>query len=145
MTMTTVTGTIQVNTAGRTDVVDVTEPVRLFLAEHGCREGQLVVFVPGATAAVSTIEFEPGLKADIPAFFERIAPYDHPWKHHETWGCDNGGAHIRATLMGPSCAFPVVNGTVPLGTWQQIVLIDFDTRPRTRELIVSFVGTVGEP
>lgn len=142
MNMSAVTGTIHVETTGRSDVVDVTEQVRSFLAEHQCGEGQLVVFVPGATAAVSTIEFEPGLKADVPVFFERIAPYDHPWKHHETWGCDNGGAHIRATLMGPSCTFPVADGRVPLGTWQQIVLIDFDTRPRTRELILSYVGTV---
>ncbi len=138
--MVTVSDQIRVRTTGRTDVVDLTIRVRQFVTENACTDGQLVVFVPGATAAVSTIEFEPGLKDDLPAFFESIAPYSHPWKHHETWGCDNGGAHIRATLMGPSCAFPVIDGTIPLGTWQQIVLIDFDTRPRNRTLIVSFVG-----
>ena len=135
--------TIQVQTLGRTDVVDITVQVQQCLSGGGCGDGQVVVFVPGATAAISTIEYEPGLKADLPAFFDSIAPYNHPWKHHETWGCDNGGAHIRATMMGPSCAFPVVSGRIPLGTWQQIVLIDFDTAPRSREIILSFVGTAG--
>ena len=140
-----VSGHIPVQTKGKTDVVDLTDQVRQFVTENDCTNGQLVAFVPGATAAISTIEYEPGLKADLPAFFESIAPYNHQWKHHETWGCDNGGAHIRATLMGPSCAFPVIAGRLPLGTWQQIVLIDFDTTPRNRDIILSYVGTAGEP
>jgi len=136
--------TFTFDTRGRTHLVDLTDRVRRFLADHHCENGQLVVLAKGSTGAISTVEFEPGLKADLPAFFETIAPYEHSWKHHETWGCDNGAAHIRATLTGPSCAFPVIAGEIPLGTWQQIVLIDFDTRPRTRTVIIQFTGTTGE-
>jgi secondary thiamine-phosphate synthase enzyme len=95
----------------------------------------------GSTAAVTTLEYEPGLvKRDIAVAYERIAPRHASYLHEETWNDDNGHSHVRATITGPSAAFPIVDGSIPLGTWQQIVLIDFDTRARKREVVVSIVG-----
>lgn len=136
------TARIRKDTRGSDHIVDLTADVNRLVAESGVTTGQVVVMVVGSTAAISTIEFEPGLVGhDISAAFERIAPRSGRYVHEETWHDDNGHSHVRATLVGPSAALPIVEREVPLGTWQQIVLLDFDTRPRQREIVISIVGT----
>ncbi len=141
MPMKTVHKTLQVDTRGFTDIIDLTPAVEAFVREHQLQEGQLVVFVRGSTAAITTIEYEPGLvKHDFAHMLEQIAPYKYPYEHHKMWHDDNGAAHLRASLVGPSVVLPVIDGQVPLGTWQQVVLVDFDTRPRRRTVMLQFVG-----
>lgn len=131
----------QVSTRGNAQVVDITQPVARVVEESGIREGMLVVFVVGSTAAITTTEAEPGLLThDLAAFYERIAPADGYYRHEETWHDDNGHSHVRASSLGPSITVPVVDGRMPLGTWQQIVLLDFDTRGRKRDVVVQIVG-----
>ena len=128
-------------TDGNDDIIDLTDEVQGVIADSGVVTGQAVVMVVGSTAAISTLEYEPGLvKRDIAAAYERIAPRNASYLHEETWNDDNGHSHVRATITGPSAAFPIVDGSIPLGTWQQIVLIDFDTRARKRDVVVSIVG-----
>ncbi len=135
------TSRFQVAAQGHTDVIDITPQVTRAAAESGVRQGLLVVFVVGSTAGITTTEAEPGLLThDLKAFFERIAPQDEYYKHEATWNDDNGHAHVRASALGPSLAVPLVDGRLTLGTWQQIVLIDFDTRPRRRDVVVQVVG-----
>ena len=132
---------IRVPTNGNTDILDVTAQVRDVVAGSGVRTGQVTAMVIGSTAALTTIEYEPGLvNHGIAAALEKIAPADGRYLHEETWHDDNGHSHVRASLIGPSLALPVIEGRIPLGTWQQIVLIDFDTRPREREIAVTVVG-----
>ncbi len=134
-------GRFQVATHGDTHVLDITDEVSAIVVQAGIREGLLVVFVVGSTAGITTTEAEPGLLThDLKAFFERIAPHDRYYRHEETWHDDNGHAHVRASLLGPSLTVPVVEGRMTLGTWQQIVLLDFDTRGRQREVVVQIVG-----
>ncbi len=130
---------ISVSTKGNRDVVDLTPGLRKIIGRSGVTDGIATVFSPGSTAAVTTIEYEPGLKKDIDAFLERIAPYGARYCHHETWHDDNGSSHLQAALIGPSVTVPVVQGEPALGTWQQVVLIDCDTRPRKREIVVQIV------
>lgn len=133
---------LQFSTRGNDHILDITGEVQALVAETGITTGQVVLLVHGSTASLSTLEFEPGLvNHDIAAALERIAPRDGRYVHEETWHDDNGHAHVRATTVGPSLALPVVDGAVPLGTWQQIVLMDFDTRPRERTVHVSAVGS----
>lgn len=132
---------IKLPTAGNTDILDLTSEVQDVVRSSGVRTGQATAMVIGSTAALTTIEFEPGLvNHDIAAALEKIAPEQGRYLHEETWHDDNGHSHVRAALIGPSLALPVVEGRVPLGTWQQVVLIDFDTRPREREVVVTVVG-----
>jgi secondary thiamine-phosphate synthase enzyme len=131
---------ISVQTRGHDDLVDLTGQVQEVLTRHGLREGSALVFVSGSTAGLTTIEYEPGLVRDLPAAFERIAPRAIPYRHHDTWGDDNGHSHVRASLLGPSLTVPFREGRLLLGTWQQIVLVDFDTRPRKRDLVVQLNG-----
>ncbi|GIW72779.1 MAG: hypothetical protein KatS3mg102_2321 [Planctomycetota bacterium] len=134
------TDRVEIDTQGNSQVLDITPQVRGVLERRGLREGQVLVFVTGSTAAVTSTEFEPGLCKDLPAFFERIAPRSIPYHHDETWHDGNGHAHVRASALGPSLVVPVAEGRLLLGTWQQIVLIDFDTRPRRRQLVVQCAG-----
>jgi len=121
--------------------VDITPEVNRVLAQAGVRQGIVVVFAVGSTAAITTTEAEPGLLThDLKAYFERVAPQGAYYKHEETWNDDNGHAHVRAAALGPSLAVPIVDGRMTLGTWQQIVLLDFDTRPRRRDIVVQIVG-----
>lgn len=132
---------LEVATQGNCHVLDITEDVRRILAAADVQSGVLVVFVVGSTAGITTTEAEPGLLThDLKTFFERIAPENEYYKHEATWHDDNGHAHVRASALGPSLAVPIVDGALTLGTWQQIILIDFDTRPRTRTVIVQIVG-----
>lgn len=134
------TATVAVSTRGGSQMIDLTPRVQALLGEHRFREGQALVFVPGSTAAVTTVEFEPGLQQDLPAALERLAPRDLPYAHEQTWHDDNGHSHVRASLLGPSPVVPFAEGRLLLGTWQQIVLVDCDTRPRRRELVVQLSG-----
>ncbi len=135
-----VTQRIQVRTKGNCDIIDITSQVAQKISESGLQDGTVTVFVPGATGGVTTIEFEPGLVSDLQGAFERIAPVDIDYRHHLRWGDDNGHAHVRASLLGPSLTVPFVHSSLTLGTWQQIIFIDFDTRPRSRELVLQLIG-----
>ncbi|HSL21743.1 MAG TPA: secondary thiamine-phosphate synthase enzyme YjbQ [Vicinamibacterales bacterium] len=130
----------QVKTRGQGDVRDVTEAVGAAIAESNLRDGVVTVFVAGSTAGITTIEFEPGAVADLGRAFEAIAPRGAEYAHHLRWGDDNGSSHVRAAMLGPSITVPFTAGRLALGTWQQIVLVEFDTRPRSRELIVQILG-----
>jgi secondary thiamine-phosphate synthase enzyme len=133
--------TLELSTRGNDHILDLTDQVQALVAEAGLTTGQVVLMVKGSTGALSTLEFEPGLvDHDIAAAMERIAPRDGRYLHEETWHDDNGHSHVRATLMGPSLALVVADGAIPLGTWQQIVFMDFDTRSRRRTIHVSLVG-----
>lgn len=132
---------LQVATHGDAHVLDLTPGVTAAVQAVGIRDGLVCIFVVGSTAAITTTEAEPGLlNHDLKAFFDRIVPADGHYQHEVTWGDDNGHSHIRAALVGPSIAIPLIAGRLTLGTWQQIVLLDFDTRPRQREVIVQVVG-----
>ena len=119
---------------------DLTDLVAAAIAQSGCAGGLATVFVVGSTAAVTTIEYEPGAIADLNRLFEEIAPRDADYRHHLRWGDDNGSSHVRAALLGPSLTVPFAGGAMLLGTWQQIMLIEFDTRPRKREIVIQIVG-----
>jgi secondary thiamine-phosphate synthase enzyme len=130
---------IFIKTKGETDIIDITDLVEKELEKKQIKKDGIVsLFVVGSTASLTTIESDENLYQDLSALFEEIAPYKAPYKHHQTWGDDNGGAHLRASLIGPSLVVPVKDGKLKLGTWQRIVLIDFDTRPRQREILVNF-------
>ena len=134
--------TVQVSTRGNDHILDITGDVQGIVADTGVTTGQVVLMVKGSTGALTTLEFEPGLvNHDISAAMEKIAPRDGRYRHEETWHDDNGHSHVRASLVGPSLALPVADGAIPLGTWQQIVFVDFDTRPRQRTIHVSVVGS----
>jgi secondary thiamine-phosphate synthase enzyme len=122
------------------DVIDITERVAAAVQESGLQAGIVVVFVPGATGAVTTIEHEPGLVDDIKAALERIAPEQNEYAHDQKWGDGNGHSHIRASLIGPSLTVPFQKGQLMLGTWQQIVFLELDNRPRRRRIIVQILG-----
>ena len=133
--------TIECRTRGDDQIVDLTDQIQAAVAETGVTRGQAALLVHGSTASLTTLEFEPGLvNHDISAALEGIAPRNARYEHEETWHDDNGHSHVRASLVGPSLALPIVDGSVPLGTWQQIVLIDSDTRPRRRTVHLSIVG-----
>jgi secondary thiamine-phosphate synthase enzyme len=134
------TETLTRKTTGETDIVDLTAAVDDVVAQSKIHKGHVVVFVPGSTAAVTTIEFESGVVDDLRAAIERMAPRDIPYAHNARWGDGNGYSHVRAALLGPSLYVPVVDGALVLGTWQQIVLCDFDNRPRTRRIVVHVTG-----
>ena len=132
---------IETNTKGNCDIVDITPELQRVIAESGIQTGQATAMVVGSTAALSTLEYEPGLaRHDIAAALERIAPQDGEYEHEKTWNDDNGHSHVRACLIGPSLCLPIVDGRAPLGTWQQVVLLDFDTRARERRVVVSLLG-----
>lgn len=131
---------IRVKTKGHCDVHDITEEVAAAVRGSGMREGAVLVFVPGSTAAVTTIEYESGVLEDLKEMLEKIAPEDFDYKHHVRWGDRNGAAHLRSALVGPGLTVPVEEGRLMLGTWQQIVLIDFDERARDREVIVTMLA-----
>jgi secondary thiamine-phosphate synthase enzyme len=122
------------------EIVDITKMVAEVVSESGLRSGLAVVFVPGATGAVTTIEHEPGLESDLQDALERIAPKDKEYAHNRRWGDGNGHSHIRAALIGPSLTVPFLEGRLMLGTWQQIVFLELDVRARHRRIIVQMLG-----
>ena len=132
---------IKVKTKGNCDIVDISEQVREAVAKSDISDGTVTVFNVGSTAGLTTTEYEPGLvNYDIEAAFEKIAPHNARYEHEERWHDDNGHSHVRAAVLGPSLSVPVVDKQVTLGTWQQIILVDFDTRPRTRTVICQIMG-----
>ncbi len=132
---------IQVATRGNNHVIDITAEVARAVGGSGVHDGVVTVFHVGSTGGITTTEFEPGLaEHDIEAAFEKIAPADGRYVHEQTWHDDNGHSHVRASLLGPSLSVPFVAGRLTLGTWQQIILVDFDTRARTRTVICQIVG-----
>lgn len=129
-----------ITTRGQGDAHDITDLVAAAVADTKCAAGLATIFVVGSTAAVTTIEFEPGAIADLNDLFEDIAPREESYRHHLRWGDDNGSSHVRAALLGPSLTVPFTDHKLILGTWQQIMLLELDTRPRKREIVVQVVG-----
>jgi secondary thiamine-phosphate synthase enzyme len=134
------TGKINMATQGNTDIHDITEKVAAIVGESALANGVATVFAPGSTAGITTIEYEPGLVQDLPRLFEQLAPAGRRYAHDDTWHDGNGHAHLRAALLGSSLAVPFIDRRLTLGTWQQIVLVDFDNRPRQREVVVQVMG-----
>jgi len=131
---------ISLETRGNGDTQDITREVARAVGESGVAAGVVTLFCPGSTSALTTIEFEPGAVADLQQVFDETVPRDRYYRHNERWGDGNGHSHVRAALLGPSLSVPFVDGVLTLGTWQQIVHIDFDVRPRRRDVIAQIVG-----
>lgn len=138
--MTVETKSIKLSTKGHCDIVDITSEVTKQVVDSGIKDGTVTIFVTGSTAGVTTIEYEPGLVADLKEMWGRMVPDKIPYQHDRAWGDGNGYAHVRAALLGPSLVIPFVNKRMVLGTWQQIVLLDFDNRARSREVAVQIMG-----
>jgi secondary thiamine-phosphate synthase enzyme len=136
-----ITEHIKVSTHGNSEVVDITQQIVDILKQQKMKEGHVTIFVVGSTASISTTEFEPGLRKDIPEMLERIAPSNARYHHDDTWGDGNGHAHVRASILGPSLTVPFSEGKLLLGIWQQIILIDFDNKARHRDIVVQLMGT----
>lgn len=135
-----ITDYIPISTKGYTDIIDITPKVSELIRKHEFKNGTATIFVSGSTAGITTIEYEPGLLEDLPEAFEKFAPMKVRYHHDRTWGDGNGYAHVRAALLGASFSLPFKDGRMLLGTWQQIVLIDFDNRSRQREIVVQMMG-----
>ncbi len=131
---------IHVQTKGDCDLIDITRQVGQKVEESAMRDGTVTLFIAGSTAGLSTIEFERGLLSDFQTMWERTVPRDIPYRHDAAWGDGNGHAHVRASLLGPSLVVPFVDKRLTLGTWQQIVLVDFDNRPRSRDIVLQIMG-----
>jgi secondary thiamine-phosphate synthase enzyme len=127
-------------TKGEGDMIDITEILANVLNKVGLRNGLLTSFIPGSTAALTTIEYEPGLKTDFPSAMNRLIPRDIPYEHNKTWHDGNGHSHVKASIIGPSLSIPFQDGKLILGTWQQVVLLEMDTRSRSRRLVIHVIG-----
>jgi len=138
--MPTANGTINLKTSAKDEIVDITSKVQDIVSRAKVRQGLACVFVVGSTAAVTTVEHEPGLVADMQEAMDRLYPKGTDYDHHRRWGDGNGHSHIRASFVGPSLTVPVQDGHLVLGTWQQIVFMEFDNKPRSREVVVQVVG-----
>lgn len=138
--MNVVTKQIELSTHGNAECIDITKDIRAALEETGLSDGVATVFVPGATGALSTIEYEPGLIKDMSELWERLVPKGAEYYHDMKWGDGNGHSHLRATLIGPSLSIPFTGKVLTLGTWQQVIFIDFDIRRRTRRIMLQFMG-----
>jgi secondary thiamine-phosphate synthase enzyme len=135
-----VTKKIKISTKGETDIIDITPMLEGALGKTKLANGTVTAFVPGATAGITTIECESGLIEDIKKAFEKLAPRNGEYAHNMKWSDGNGFSHIRASLLGPGITVPFSNKKLCLGTWQQVILIDFDNRPRSREVVLQFIG-----
>ena len=131
---------INVQTKGHCDLIDITRQVAQKIEESTIDNGTVTIFVAGSTAGLSTIEFERGLLSDFENMWDRNAPANITYAHDRAWGDGNGHSHVRASLLGPSLVVPFVNKKLTLGTWQQIVLVDFDNRPRSRDIVLQIIG-----
>ena len=132
--------TIQLHSAGEGDIIDITTQLSTIVKKSKIRNGTVTIFVSGSTAAVTTIEYEPGLVHDFPKMLSRIVPKEIEYQHDNTWHDGNGHSHIRSSLIGPSITVPIISGKLTLGTWQQVVLLEMDTRSRNRTLILQLIG-----
>lgn len=131
---------ISFRTNGNCDIVDITNEIERVISGSGITEGNVLIFAVGSTAAITTIEYEPGLLKDYPSFFEKIIPTKMSYHHDSTWHDGNGHSHVRAALQGPSLTVPFIEKKLLTGTWQQIVFIDFDNRSRNRKVVVQVMG-----
>jgi secondary thiamine-phosphate synthase enzyme len=138
--MTVITKNIQIESKFENDIIDITDLVLQIVKESKIENGGVIVFVIGSTAAITTIEYEPGLRKDFPDMLSRLVPSDREYAHDNTWHDGNGHSHVRASLIGPSVIIPFIDGHLTLGTWQQIVLVEMDTRPRLRKIILQVTG-----
>lgn len=138
--MTIVTASIQLKTAGNADIIDITASVAKTVGEAGLQSGIVTLFCPSSTSALTTLEYEPGCLSDLRRLFDEIISPERGYAHETAWGDGNGHSHTRAALLGASLTVPFVNGRLTLGTWQQIVFVDFDNRPRRRELVAQLMG-----
>ncbi len=135
-----ITRELHLHTCGYCDIQDITPQVAGVVDDSDLRAGTVTVFCPGSTGGLTTIEYESGALADLRQVLDEVAPPDRDYRHHLRWGDDNGHSHVRSALIGPSLTVPFVEGRLTLGTWQQIVFLDFDTRPRSRRLVVQVMG-----
>jgi secondary thiamine-phosphate synthase enzyme len=131
---------ISINTKGNEDFVNITHQLLNILDASGLENGIMTVFVSGSTAGITTFEYEPGLILDLKEFYDKVAPSNGHYHHDDTWGDANGFSHVRSTLTGPSLVIPFEKGKLLLGTWQQVVLLEFDNRPRKRDVVVQIMG-----
>ena len=131
---------LEFKTTGQTDIIDISREVEERVLQSGIQDGTIVLFISGSTAALTTIEFESGVVNDLRKAIERLAPKDIPYEHDTRWGDGNGYSHVRAAILGPSLIIPIRGGKLLLGTWQQIVLLDFDNRPRRRRVAAQIMG-----
>ncbi len=138
--MSVITRTIAVRSHGENDIIDITSEISEATKATMLRDGIVTIFVSGSTAAVTTIEYEPGLKKDFPEMLARIAPSEIEYEHDNTWHDGNGHSHVRATFIAPSLTVPFNKKSLMLGTWQQIVLLEMDTRPRERKIVLQMIG-----
>ncbi len=138
--MTIISKSIQIRSKGENDMLDLTEQISEFIGSSGISNGIVTIFVSGSTGSITTIEFEPGLVKDFPEMLSRIAPKDLDYGHEQMWHDGNGHSHVKASLVGPSLTVPFSNGEMLLGTWQQIVFLELDTRARTRNLVLQIIG-----
>ncbi len=138
--MTVKTLSLQLSTQGNADIHDITDGVRDAITQSGIKSGTVTLFCPSATSALTTIEYESGVLSDLRRLFDEIIDPKRYYAHNAAWGDGNGHSHVRAALLGPSLTVPFVDGRLTLGTWQQIIYIDFDNRPRRRELVVQVMG-----
>ena len=129
-----------INTKGKNEIVDITRDIEDFVFDSKIMNGNVLVFVPGSTGGLSTIEYEPGLIKDLPEFMEKIIPEKDHYYHNETWGDGNGHSHLKATLIGPSLTIPIERKRLIVGTWQQIIFIEFDNKPHKRDIVVQIMG-----
>jgi len=131
---------INIKTKGEVDIINLTEDAQVIVNKSKIKNGIACIFIPGSTGAITTIEYEPGLKKDLPKILQKLVPKNEHYDHHETWHDDNGHSHIRASLIGPSITIPIKEGKLVHGTWQQIVFIELDTSQRERSIIIQIVG-----
>jgi len=131
---------LKLSTKGDTDIINVTTEVASAVLNSGLKNGSVTVFVPGSTGGITTVEYEPGLVEDLKTFFEKIVPKSSTYQHNIRWQDGNGYSHVRASLLGPGITVPFVSNKMQLGKWQQIIFIDFDNRPRDREIIIQIIG-----
>jgi secondary thiamine-phosphate synthase enzyme len=138
--MTVKSSSIQLSTRGDADIHDITDPIASAVSSSGLQTGIVTVFCPSATSALTTIEYESGALSDLRRLFDEIVPQNREYAHNARWHDGNGHSHVRAALLGPSLTIPFLNGALTLGTWQQVIYLDFDNRPRSRELVVQIIG-----
>jgi secondary thiamine-phosphate synthase enzyme len=138
--MTVITKDITLQSRGNCDIIDITSQVATKLEKSGVNSGIVTLFVIGSTAGITTIEYEPNLLSDFKNMWDRVIPQNIPYEHDKTWGDGNGHSHVRASTLGASLIIPFVNKKLTLGTWQQIVFVDFDNRPRSRKLVLQIIG-----
>jgi len=138
--MTVVTQDITLQSRGNCDIIDITSQVAKNVEKSGINNGTATLFIVGSTAGITTIEYEPNLLSDFKKMWDRVIPQNIPYEHNKTWGDGNGHSHVRASMLGPSLTVPFVNKRLTLGTWQQIVFVDFDNRPRSRKIVIQILG-----